>query len=298
MNIQKEIETYLNSKIDSNKKLIIKEIAKITGINSKKHIDLLTPVYIANEEHLKMTLEIEDLNECDRNFIEYLLCQFGETEKLYIGHYGKLRKENVIGLLSSSSKFIVCLDSNKEIHAFLYEQNIYQGTYSIDVNYILNLLLFFGLIRIENKFYPPVLMVSLDLNIPNAQSLIYIEILTNLAIMIVYKIHTQNIYVFDNKTLISSNEQLKSNISEYFYKFYNLFKDIIDILLLDYKEFVNIVGKTNFESFTEMVLTDNTEYIDEVLENMHSHKLSYMNNCATNTKISEKSRLKLKKKDQ
>lgn len=293
MKIEQELTSYLNAKIKNNKEKISNIILKILGISAKKELDYLSPIYAVDKENLELILEMENLSEQDEILIKYFLSKLKNENKYYIGHYGELNNSTIRRLINNNS-FVINLDERQEIKAFAFEQKLYIKTLSKDINYILNLLILLGITKKENSFCLTTADVKINSTIPNASNLIYSELLVNLAIQIVIELHSANIYIFDAKNE-SEIEELHSNIPTYFTTFYTLFKDIIYLLITNYKKFIEILGTKNFEEFTELILTGNIYEIESILEKMYIQKKQNENISIDINRISD-SLLKLYKK--
>lgn len=269
MEIFKEIEKYLNEKVESNKKIVIKEVSIISGIKEEiiaEKIDMLMPLYIVNKRLLNIILDndIEKLHIEDIRLIDYFLECIKDNDILYIGSLdGKSEKE-----VDLTKRITINIKSNEKKTINLF-QNIYKGSFSSDLEYINNLLLILGIDK-NNNF-------NINIDIENIDFL-YSSILTNISIMIIANLHKNNIYIFDNKSITQTNKELLNSLEDYFIKFYNLFKDILPIFLTDLKTFIKIVGKENIIELIEKIKEDEFYEIEEILNRMYKNKIDYNNN--------------------
>jgi len=268
MEVFKELEKHLNEKIESSKEIITKEISKITGIKENilsEKIDMFMPLYVVNKRLLNIILneDMEKLHIEDIRIINYFLDCMEDDDLLYIGSLDSKSKEEVD--LTKPMTVNIKLNGEKTINL---SQNIYKGSFSSDLEYINNLLLIICIDKNNN--------VNIKVDIENIEFL-YSSIVTNISIMIIAKLHENDIYIFDNKSLSQTNEELLSSLENYFIKFYNLFKDILPIFLTDLKTFTKIVGRENIIDLIEKIKENEIDEIEVILENMYQNKINFIN---------------------
>lgn len=285
----KQIEEYLNNNINKNKEFLAEEIYKVTGVNKEliqKQINLLKPSYIVTKDMLKLVLEMdmETLPIEDIRLIDFLLNEMGEKEKLYISDINEYYK-------NSKNKFIFNKAGNNVL-SISYEQNIYQGSISCDLNYIAHILVTLGIkINLDN-----IEVTTNNINLPHIDH-VYSILITNLAVIITANLKRKGIHIFDNKYISQTPETIEKSLEDYFLDFYKLFKDIISTLITDINKFIEIVGYQNFKEFIKKVNEDELSDIDEILQKMYQHKLNYQSGIYINVDLIEDSIKKYKRKE-
>lgn len=285
MNIYKEIESNLNKKINISKLQIAKEVSKVLNINENylsKKLEYFFPVYIVRKSSLNLakdmdmyTLPIEDLR-----IIEHLLYLMNEEDTLYIGSYIENKLATTV-LQSSKRKYIYSYDHLTRKYSYYFEQEIYQGSKSCDLSFIYNLILSLGIDRhsFSNE----------------NEQLGYLYLIRFLSIIVTSNLQKNNVYLFDNKFISQSPETLLNSVEDYFKLFYTLFKDTINLLILNYKEFVASLGEDTFIEFTRRIKENELEDIDSLIYSMYKHYLEYTSGLVVDIEVIRK--IKKYKKD-
>ena len=265
MNIYKEIESNLNNKVNSNKLQIAKEVSKVLNISEdylNKKLEYFFPVYIVRKSSLNLAIDMDMYNLPieDLRIIEYLLDLMNEEDTLYIGSYIENKLATTV-LQNSKRKYIYSYDHLTNEYSYYFEQEIYKGSKSCDLSFIYNLILSLGIDK--NSFSN------------ENEQLGYLYLIRFLSIMVTSNLQKDNVYLFDNKSISQSPETLLNSVEDYFKLFYNLFKDSIYLLILNYKEFVTSLGEDNFIEFTRRIKENELEDIDSLIYSMYKDYLEY-----------------------
>lgn len=270
MNILDKIVNLYNMKLDSNKKNIVESSISVIGEEIKEFINDkindVMPIYIITKSGLEITRETMELQVEEERLVNYLEDLLGSHENLYIGHYGYLETSTLELAKNSNNSFIMSLYAPGNVVGFHYKQDIYNGVSSKDLNFINHLLVYVGIKREGNKFRLG-LGDARDWELVNA----YSTIINELSTMILLKLRSDNIYVFDNKFLI---QEYQSNLSDSFTFFYNTFKDLIPLLVMDTSKFINIVGREEFIELVNFINSNDIEEARDVVYKMLCNKNS------------------------
>jgi len=265
MNICKEIENNLNNKVNSSKLQIAKEVSRVLNISEdylNKKLEYFFPVYIVRKSSLNLAIDMDMYNLPieDLRIIEYLLDLMNEEDTLYIGSYIENKLATTV-LQNSKRKYIYSYDHLTNEYSYYFEQEIYQGSRSCDLSLIYNLILSLGIDRhsFSNE----------------NEQLGYLYLIRFLSIMVTSNLQKDNVYLFDNKSISQSPETLLNSVEDYFKLFYNLFKDSIYLLILNYKEFVTSLGEDNFIEFTRRIKENELEDVDSLIYSMYKDYLEY-----------------------
>lgn len=292
MNVYKEIEKYLNDKIKLYEKSIIKEISIVLDINEefiKDKFSHFFPVYVVKKDSLKLSLDMDfdKLSVEDLRLIEFFLDLMEDEDKVYLGGLDNNSKIASLLLKETKKKYIMPYKNNLN---YYFESNIFQGSKSSDLDYIISFLLFLGVSKINDIYNFSTFNVDFKDSI-----FIYSDLITSLSIMIVSNLHKNGIYLFDNKYLSQKCDTMESSIEDYFRKFYILFKDLIPCFITSYDKFIDYVGYENFVMFAQKIKNDDIEDINDLLNLMYKHYLEYDNNLIIDMETISNSIKKYKK---
>ncbi len=272
--IYSSIENHYNSRILSTSSFLLDAVIEILGTEEKELINNrlkgLSPVYTVEKSKLEYTLTLDNLNKYDKELIEILLDNTEEDKPLLIGSYHPMWTNQYAILSDLKNKYSLrpyntSNDFRNLQFTLYYRQPIFQGHISNDLTYLMNLLISLG-IKEENEIFTiTTTNVTLDCETPDAKQLIYSTIIYEISVLILNKFHEKGLYMLDNKFMLNT---YKNSTPDYFKTFYSYFKDIIILFLTDFKEFIYIVGKNNFERFTDSLLNENYEELYDIMNDM------------------------------
>lgn len=256
MSIEEEIIDYFTRRIEENMEQILKAFRFF--LNDELYqklldqIDKIVPVFYVKKDSLEKCLEL-GLSPEEERLLEYFVDKIDANpqsksngEKYVINEDLEQNYSEYIN--SHKGEFTKYLPSRNIIY---YMINIYDGSlmYALDIKLIqcyLDIIL-----RINADYLLP----KEDLTNSNERET-YRIIKEALAILIYRKLRENNTYILNNK-----EQSANPNIDEVDQEFFANFGDLINLFLQSPLEFINIVGKDNFERFAHLYVKNyNSEY--------------------------------------
>ena len=277
MSVEEEIIDYFTRRIEENMEQILKAFRFF--LNDELYqklvdkIDKIVPVFYVDKKGIERLLEyfedkIDANSQSKSNGEKYVINE--NLEQKYKDHIN-----------SHEGAFFGIFNEQNTLYSMV---KIYDGTlmYTIDFDLIqcyLNIIL-----RRDTDYRLP----NIDLTDPFEKET-YRILKEALAILIYRKVRENNTYILDNKEHSSFVNDL--NIDEVDQEFFANFSDLINLFLQNPFEFIDIVGKENFDKFARLYVEYyNDEYvknfdndgeakkveIKEAIEAMTKHRASKM----------------------
>ncbi len=275
MEVIEKIVNFYNRRIDVNKDNLINAVSLILGENLRnittEKVETLMPIYVITREGIDRTLETSQMHSLDRKLIDYLESYVQEQDKYYLGYYGYLQNSTLDLINRNNRNYVLSYYEASNKIAFHYEQDIFGDFISKDLYYINHLLIYMGIIK-EGRLFR--LCTSGIVN--DELTTAYSTIINELSLLIIIGLHSKDIFVLDNKSLVPDIETLKNYVSLSVMSFYKRFSDIIYLFITDFKGFMDLVGKEEFLDFFYLLNDNDMDSINIVLDRMEANKNNYM----------------------
>ncbi len=258
MSVEQEIIDYFTRRIEENMEQILKAFRFF--LNDELYqklvdkIDKIVPVFYVDKKGIEKCLE-SGLSPEEERLLEYFEDKIDANPQRKINGEKYVINENLEQkysdyINSHEGEFTSCLPSKNIIY---YMINICDGglMYAVDINLI---HCYLDIILRRNADY---LLPREDFTDPYEKET-YKILKEKLAILIYRKLRDNNTYILDNK-----EHSANPNIDEVDQEFFANFSDLINLFLQSPLEFINIVGKDNFNNFAHLYVKNyNSEYIE------------------------------------